>query len=119
MSDLADVQTVNVDSSGVDDPEWIEMEVVCKKAAMLLSKIYPSHVWMTGSAPGGVLVIKHMAGDNRYGYTVDVKGAHSVSQLEHAIVMGGGELLERMDMKRGAWDGEMIGAKYQGMEEVT
>jgi hypothetical protein len=33
--------------------------------------------------------------------------------------MGGGELLERMGMKRGAWNGEMIGAKYQGMEDVT
>jgi hypothetical protein len=33
--------------------------------------------------------------------------------------MGGGELLERMGLPRGAWDGEKIGLEYQGMKEVT
>ena len=30
----------------------------------------------------------------------------SITELERAVMMGGGELLERMGMKRGAWDGE-------------
>ena len=118
MNDI-DVQTVQVDSSGAMDSEWAAMEVVCKKAALLLSKVYANHVWMIGSAPGAVLVIKHMAGDNRFGFTVDCANAASISELEHAIIMGGGELLERMGMARGAWDGEMIGAKYEGQEHFT
>ena len=113
MSDDVDVQTVEVTSSGALDPEWVLMEIVCKKAAMLLSKIYPNHLWMVGSAPGGVLCIKHGAGDASYGYTVDVPGAATSSELERAIVNGGGELLERMNMKRGAWNGEDFGFKYE------
>ena len=112
--DEIDVQTAEVTSCGQDDPEWLLMEVVCKKAAMLLSRVYPDHLWMVGSAPGGVLCIKHAAGDSRYGFTVDVPGAATSSELEHAIMMGGGELLERMNIRRGAWDGDGFGIKYEG-----
>jgi hypothetical protein len=112
----ADVQTVEVTSK---DGESSQMELIAKMAAQLLSKHYANHWWMVGWAPGMTLCIKHGAGDSRYGYTVDAAGAHSVSQLEHAIIMGGGELLERMGMKRGAWDGEQIGLSYEGMKEVT
>lgn len=119
MDQSADIQTVQVDSSGALDPEWVAMEVVCKKAAMLLTRVYPNHLWMVGSAPGGVLCIKHGLGDNRYGYTVDVPGAASSSELEQAIIMGGGELLERMGLPRGAWDGDMQPHMYEGFKEST
>ena len=119
MSDEIDVQTIQVDSAGALDPEWVMMEVVCKKAAMLLSRGYPNHLWMVGSAPGGVLVIKHGLGDNRYGFTVDVPSAASVSELEKAIYMAGGELLERMGLPRGAWDGDTQPTQYEGQREVT
>lgn len=119
IEDIADVRTVQVDSCGVDDPEWLMMEVVCRKAAMLLTRAYPNHLWQIGSAPGGVLVVKHGGADGRYGYTVDVAGAHSSSALEKAIYMAGGELLERMGLPRGAWDGEAICQKYEGAGAVT
>ena len=115
----ADVQTVETVSSGAMDPEWVAMEVVCKKAALLLTRLYPNHLWMIGAAPGGVLIIKHGLGDNRYGFTVDVPGAHSSSELEHAIMLAGGELLERMGLERGAWDGDTQPTKYIGQEEKT
>ena len=115
MSDI-DVQTVEVTSQGLDDPEWVAMEVVCKKAALLLSRIYPNHLWMTGSAPGGVLAIKLGQADSRYGFTIDVSSAASSSELEKAIVFGGGELLERLNLPRGAWDGEGFGMKYEGQD---
>ena len=99
MEDSADVQTVEVTSSGALDPEWVQMEVVMKKAAMLLTRCYPAHLWMVGSAPGGILVIKHGLGDSRFGFTVDCPSAASSSELEHAIMMAGGELLERMGIR--------------------
>lgn len=117
MSDV-DVQTVECTSSGTFDPEWIEMEVVCKKAAMILSKVYPNHWWMTGSAPGGVLCIKHGEGDSRFGYTVDMHRAASISELEKAIIMGGGELLERMGLARGARNFDDEALKYEGHEQL-
>ena len=103
--DETDIQTVEVTSR--DSGEDSQMELIAKLAAQKLSQHYPAHVWMVGWAPGMTLVIKNMAMDARYGYTVDAARAHSISDLERAIMMGGGELLERMGMTRGAWDGEM------------
>ncbi len=100
------------------DPESNQMELIAKMAAQLLNNHYPNHWWMIGWAPGMTLVIKHGAGDSRYGYTVDAAKAATTSILEHAIVMGGGELLERMGMPRGAWDGEHIGQVYEGASAV-
>lgn len=102
--DQTDIQTVEVTSP--DDAENTQMEMIAKLAAQTLSNHYPAHLWMVGWAPGMTLVIKNMAMDARYGFTVDAGRAASVSQLEHAVMMGGGELLERMGMKRGAWNGE-------------
>jgi len=105
MNNEADIQTVEVTSR--DSGEDSQMELIAKLAAQKLSQHYPNHIWMIGWAPGMTLVIKNMAMDARYGYTVDASRAASISELERAIMMGGGELLERMGMKRGAWDGEM------------
>ena len=114
MSDETDVQVVEQTTNGDEDAK---LAMIAKFAAQTLSKSYPNHWWMVGWAPGGVLVIKHGAGDGRYGFTIDVPGADSIGRLEKAIVYGGGELLERMNMPRGAWDGEATPTMYEGMEE--
>lgn len=112
----ADIQTVEVTS--VDD-ESQHMEMMAKLAAQKLTQHYPNHVWMVGWAPGMALVIKYMGADARYGYTVDAAKASSISELEHAIVMGGGELLERLGMPRGAWNGELPNQQYADVSDVT
>lgn len=100
-----DVQTIEA----TPDVENNQMELIAKMAAVLLSRHYPSHVWAVGWAPGMTLVIKNLAiDDGRYGYTVDAARAATVSELEHAIVMGGGELLERCGAPRGHWNGEFL-----------
>jgi hypothetical protein len=88
------------------DPENAQMHLIAKMAAGLLSKHYANHLWMVGWAPGMTLIIKLMGSDTKYGYTVDAHKAATTSELEKAIVWGGGELLERLGMRRGAWDGE-------------
>jgi len=108
MNNEADIQTVEITSR--DSGEDSQMELIAKLAAQKLSQHYPAHVWMVGWAPGMTLVIKNMAMDSRYGYTVDAGRAASISELEHAVMMGGGELLERMSMTRGKWDGEFAQA---------
>jgi hypothetical protein len=118
MDDAADVQTVECTSSGSLDPEWVQMEIIMKKSALLLTRTYPNHLWQVGCAPGGVLCIKHGMADSRFGYTIDLPSCHSSSQLEHAIIMGGGELLERMGMARGAWNGEGGMTEYAGQQEL-
>jgi hypothetical protein len=112
MDMTTDIQTVEQTSV---DAESTQMEMIAKMAAQLLSNHYPNHVWMVGWAPGMTLVIKNMAiEDGRYGYTVDAAKAASVSELERAIVMGGGELLERCGVSRGRWDGE-----FMKLQDVT
>jgi hypothetical protein len=108
--EVADIQVV----SSTPDVENEQMHLIAKLAAGLLSNHYPSHVWMVGWAPGRTLVIKNMAiEDGRYGYTVDAAKAATTSELEHAIVIGGGELLERCGAKRGAWDGEFMQLQHK------
>lgn len=104
-----DIQTVEVTSF---DDESIEMEHKAKQVAELLCKTYPDHPWMVGWAPGMTLVVKHMAGDARYGYTIDGGKAFTPKNLAHMAMIAGGELLERMGMSRGKWDGE-LGTEYQ------
>jgi hypothetical protein len=100
-----DIQVVDL----TPDVENIQMEQVAKMAAQVLATHYPDHIWMVGWAPGMTLVIKNMAiSDGRYGFTIDAARAASISELEHAIMYGGGELLERCGVKRGKWDGEFM-----------
>ena len=101
--DETDIQVVEVTSF---DKESQQMEMIAKLSAQILSRHYPSHLWAVGWAPGMTLVIKNMAMDARYGFTVDAAKAATVSELEHAVMYGGGELLERMGMIRGEWNGE-------------
>ena len=112
MDSTADIAVAEVTSV---DGESSQMELIAKMAAQRLSEHYPNHVWMVGWAPGMTLVIKHMMGDARYGYTVDASRAATVTELEHAIVMGGGELLERLGMPRGKWNGDMPTKTYDGV----
>lgn len=102
MDDTADMMVMDV----IPDAENSQMELIAKLAAQNLNKHYPDHLWVVGWAPGMTLVIKNMAMDGRYGYTVDAARAATISELEHAVMMGGGELLERMGMRRGKWNGE-------------
>jgi hypothetical protein len=99
------VSTVDV----TPDPENLQMEMMAKLATQVLCKHYPEHLWMVGWAPGMTLVVKNMGiSDGRYGFTVDAARAASISELEHCMMVAGGELLERCGVKRGAWSGEFM-----------
>jgi hypothetical protein len=109
VNDSADIQTVEQTSV---DAESTQMEMLAKLAAQKLTEHYPNHWWGVGWAPGMTLVIKNCGiSDGKYGFTVDAAKAASISELEHAIVMGGGELLERCGVARGAWNGEELHLK--------
>lgn len=111
MDGSADIQVVDA----TPDAENTQMEMFAKMAAQTLTQHYPDHIWMVGWAPGMALVIKNMAiADGRYGFTVDVARAASISEVEHAVMLGGGELLERCGVSRGAWNGEFM--TLQNME---
>lgn len=113
--DQADIQVV--ERTSIDKGEE-QMTVMAKLAAQVLTSAYPNHLWMVGWAPGAVLVIKYGSADARFGYTVDAGKAATISEFERAVKWGGGELLERLGMPRGAWNGEDFGKVYDGADEV-
>ncbi len=94
------------------DAESVEMEAKAKEVALLLTRTYPAHPWMVGWAPGMTLIVKHMAGDCRYGFTIDACRSFSASDLARSAMLAGGELLERMGLPRTAWNGDM-GQQYE------
>jgi len=97
-----DTEIATVEVTSADE---LDMEYVAKTTAETLNAHYPDHLWAVGWAPGRTLVVKNMAMDGRYGYTIDANKSFSATQLAHAAMMAGGELLERMGMRRGRWDG--------------
>ena len=109
----ADIQTVEVTSF---DHEHIAMEGKAKEVAQTLTNRYPNYPWCIGWAPGGVLVVKLMINqDFNYGYTIDTAKSFSASNLAKMAVDAGGELLERLGMRRGAWNGEMPTQTMEGV----
>ena len=108
---MSDIQKVEVTSF---DDESVEMEHKAKEIAQALTTAYPNHPWAIGWAPGMTLVVKHLGGDARWGYTIDAAKSFSASDLKKSAVTAGGELLERMGMARGAWNGEEFAMKYEG-----
>jgi hypothetical protein len=110
----ADIQTVE---TGTVDKEHVEMERLAKQVAQALTQHYPAYPWAIGWHPGGVLCVKLMlASDSNYGYTIDAYKIHSASELTRQATMAGGELLERLGMKRGTWNGDMPSQNYEGVD---
>lgn len=110
------IQSGDIDVATVEITSWdadtVAMEAKAKEVAQILATTYPDHPWAVGWAPGAVLVVKHMAGEAKYGYTIDLASQFSASELAHCAMLAGGELLERMGMSRGRWNGE-FGNQYQ------
>lgn len=107
MDNAPEMMVTELTESGAEENS--RMELIAKMAAQVLTRHYPNHMWAIGWAPGYTLVIKNLAiQDGRYGYTVDVAKAATTSEIEHAVMLGGGELLERCGVRRGHWDGNWL-----------
>jgi hypothetical protein len=114
MSDTqGDIQTVEVTSF---DHESIEMEHKAKEVCQTLTTHYPNYPWAVGWHPGAVLCVKLMLNpDFNYGYTIDTHKDHTAKMLAHSAMLAGGELLERLGLKIGAWNGEMPTKNIDGV----
>jgi len=113
LCDPADIRTVEITSR---DQETIEMEFKAKQVAQVLTNAYPNYPWAIGWHPGHVLCVKLLISPNaNWGFTIDYANVATSSELEHIAKMAGGELLERLNLKRGAWNGEMPTQNYYGV----
>lgn len=111
--DGADIQTVEVTSF---NQETVEMEHKAKEVAQILTTSYPNYPWAVGWHDGAVIAVKLMINpDSNWGFTIDGSKACTAKQLVHAAKMAGGEMLERLGLKRGAWDGDLVQQNCEGV----
>jgi len=114
VDSTADIRTVQVSK----DKENAVMELLAKSVAETLTKNYPNYPWVVGWLPGHALAVKLLLNpDFNYGYTIDCRGGMSAWRLAHEAKMAGGELLERLDLPRGAWDGSMPEKNIEGVDK--
>ncbi len=115
MTDLAaDIRTVQV----TPDKENGIMEMLAKSVAETLTQNYPNYPWIVGWMPGHALAVKLLLNpDYNYGYTIDCRGGMSAWRLAHEAKMAGGELLERLGLPIGKWDGQMPEKNIEGVDK--
>jgi hypothetical protein len=81
-------------------------EILAKRAADLLNKHYPGHLWavnVNADEKGGVMIIKNFSISYRYGYTLHLT---KLDAKLRKVLMAGGEILERARMARASWNGQ-------------
>lgn len=97
-------------------------EILAKRAADLLDKHYPNHLWavfVNSEEQGGVMHIKNFSISYRYGMVLHL---NKLDPDLKKVIRSGGELLERAAMARGKWNGRQAGslegAKHQPIPEL-
>lgn len=81
---------------------------LAKDIAETLHAAYPGHLWAV-TVNSGVAVVKDLFVSSVWGMVLhynNIKGDAAVRKKR--IIMAGGELLERANMKRGAYTGERV-----------
>ena len=112
--DFNDVQTVEK----TEHAENASMERLAKEVAHILTNTYPNYPWAIGWMPGHALVVKLLINpDYNYGYTIDCRNGMSAWNLSHTAKMAGGELLERLGLPIGKWDGQMPEKNIEGVDK--
>ena len=110
----SDIQTVEITSV---DKETAEMEYRSKMIAEVVSRTYPRYPWMVQWHSGGDVSVKLMLSpDTNWGYIIDTDQCSNYKKLTEVAVRAGGELLERLNMPRGTWNGDMPKQNYEGIE---
>ena len=76
-------------------------EGIAVQAAQVLAAAYPGHPWHV-DVKGGAIVIKLMNISRKYGEIKHTKNIYSASDMKRAVLLCGGEFLERAGLTRGA-----------------
>ena len=100
-----------------DAKEVLDMDL-CKEALELLHAHYPAHLWVA-RCNGGILFIKNLRltgpkGNGAFGFALKTDGMTDAKTRKTKIVRAGGELLERANWARQAWQEGQIRAELEG-----
>jgi len=79
--------------------------VLQKDLELLLHRHYPGHFWCVDvNIRQGMINVKNLFLSGTMGFRLKLQGIFTASQVEHDVMMAGGELLERYKLARGAFD---------------
>lgn len=77
--------------------------LLAKDMADTLNAHYPGHLWGVGvDGSKGVAHIRNFGLSAQHGYTLRLVDNFSASDYKQRVLMAGGEILERYNMRRGA-----------------
>lgn len=86
-------------------------QMMSKAVADLLLRHYPDHMWLVNSdIHGGVVNIFNPRVSTRMGYTLVVEDWLQQNVVGKRVIMAGGEILERANMRRGRFNPEEYAA---------
>jgi len=86
------------------NPQDVMLE---KELLTVLNRHYPGHYWRVEcNIRQGCINVFNMLLSGLYGFRLHLQGIYSASQVEHDVMMAGGELLERYRLSRSRmnWD---------------
>ena len=91
-------------------------EGLAAQAMRALTEAYPGHPWHV-DVRDGLIIIKHMLVSGKWAQVRRVRGMYSASELKRAVVMMGGEFLERSGMSRGRLIAGEFQRKVEGLPQ--
>lgn len=78
---------------------------LAKDYADALNTAYPGHLWAINvQGAQGIATIHNLMLSGKYGYMLHLNKRYSASEARKAVVMAGGEILERFKVSRGRMD---------------
>lgn len=78
---------------------------LAKDYADALNTAYPGHLWAINvQGAQGIATIHNLMLSGKYGYLLHLNKRYSASEARKAVVMAGGEILERFKVSRGRMD---------------
>lgn len=85
--------------------------VMSKEMADSLHTAYPGHLWAVQvEGKKGVCYIRNLALVGNWGFVIKLPAIYSASEFKKRVLRGGGEILERYRLRRGAVDHDAIEA---------
>lgn len=78
---------------------------LAKDYADALNTAYPGHLWAINvQGAQGIATIHNLMLSGKYGFLLHLNKRYSASEARKAVVMAGGEILERFKVSRGRMD---------------
>lgn len=107
----------NIDLHGAAGHDAPQADIsLALELSALLDTQYPDHQWMVHvNSQGGVIDIQNPPLFGAYGYRIIRPWQYTHDALRHKVIMAGGEMLERANLRRGKNTGEDITEWVDGM----